>query len=120
MDNADATTRQEGGLSEADEANRYNTLGITQATQNMLQQAIASFSKAIEIDPQNPGYLYNRGIVYASEGAHEDAVQDFTRALEIRGDDADILNNRGNTYAMLGQWDAALADLTRCIELNPN
>ena len=36
------------------EANRYNTLGISQATQNMLQQAIVSFSKAIEFDETIP------------------------------------------------------------------
>ena len=91
------------------EANRYNTMGITQATQNMSTQAIASFTKAIELN-QNPGYWYNRGIIYASDGALPLAIQDFTRALELRGDDADILNNRGSVYAMLGEADAAIAD----------
>jgi Flp pilus assembly protein TadD len=52
------------------EAQRYNTLAITQASQGMTQGALASFSKAIEFDPQNAGYYYNRGIVYAEEGAY--------------------------------------------------
>src|SRR5205809_1047622 len=109
------------GGSGSPEAERYNTLGITQATQNMALQAIASFTKAIELDPTNAGYYYNRGIVHANDGALGLALQDFTRALELRGgDDADILNNRGNVHAMMGDWDAALADLTPCIELNPN
>ena len=96
----DETTQ--GGLSAAEEANRYNTLGITQAGQNMLSQAIASFSKAIEFEPSNPGYYYNRGIIYASEGTYRLALQDFTQALDLRGDDADILNNRGTVHMMLG------------------
>src|SRR6476659_2940150 len=102
-----------GGGSGAAEAERYNTLGITQATQNMGFQAIAAFAKAIDLDPDNAGYYYNRGIVYANEGAHGLALPLFTRALELRGDDADILNNRGNVYAMMGNLEAALADLTR-------
>src|SRR6476661_4857069 len=81
------------------EAERYNTMGIAQATQNMSTQSIASFTRAIELDPQNPGYYYNRGIVYANDTSDLNslrfALQDFTRALELRGDDADILNNRG-------------------------
>jgi Flp pilus assembly protein TadD len=119
--------RDESGLDAQAEANRYNTLGISQATQSMLQQAIVSFSKAIEFDPTNPGYWYNRGISYANDvaagtggGALSMAIEDFTQALALRGDDADILNNRGSVYAMLGEWDKALADLTLCIELNPN
>src|SRR6266550_28755 len=92
------------GASGAADAERYNTMGIAQATQSMMAQAIASFSKAIELDPENPGYYYNRGIVYANDGSLALALQDFTRALELRGDDADILNNRGNVYAMMGDW----------------
>src|SRR5438094_822766 len=76
----------------ATEADRYNTLGITQATQNMGLQAIASFTRAIELDPDNPGYYYNRGIVHANDSSLAMALQDFTRALELRGEDADILN----------------------------
>ena len=112
--------RDESQLDAKAEANRYNTLGISQATQNMLQQAIVSFSKAIEFDETNPGYWYNRGISYANDNAPTLAIQDFTQALALRGDDADILNNRGSVYAMLGEWDKAYADLTLCIELNPN
>ena len=36
------------------EAERYNTMGIAQATQNMLLQALASFAKAIESIPKTP------------------------------------------------------------------
>src|SRR4051794_15681245 len=89
-----------GQSTEAAEANQYNTMGIAQASQNMLRQAIASFSKAIEIDPANPGYYYNRGIALVNEGAFSEAIEDFSKALEIRGEDADILNNRGSVYAM--------------------
>jgi Flp pilus assembly protein TadD len=130
-DNEPTTQNQPHNESQLDaqaEANRYNTLGISQATQNMLQQAIVSFSKAIEFDPSNPGYWYNRGISYANDvasggasgGALTMAIEDFTQALTLRGDDADILNNRGSVYAMLGELDKALTDLTLCIELNPN
>ena len=90
----------EGQQQVAAEANRYNTMGIAQATQNMVTESIASFSKAIELDPQNPGYYYNRGIVYANTGSPALAIEDFTRAIELRGEDADILNNRGSVYAM--------------------
>src|SRR5439155_2053518 len=92
-----APSDQGGYLSGSAEAERYNTLGIAEATQNMGLQAIASFTKAIELDPDNAGYYYNLGIVHANDGAHGLALQDFTRALELRGgDDADVLNNRGN------------------------
>src|SRR2546427_4625141 len=59
----------QGEARAATEADKYNTLGITQATQNMGLQAIASFTHAIELDPGNPGYYYNRGIVYVNDGS---------------------------------------------------
>ena len=54
-----APSDQGGSGSGSAEVEKYNTLGIAQATQNMGLQAIASFTKAIELDPENAGYYYN-------------------------------------------------------------
>ena len=107
----------EGGLSEAEEANRYNTLGITQATQNMLPQAIVTFSKAIEIDPKDPRVYANRAFAYEGKGQYARAIADFTKALEMNPKDADTYNNRALSYYYNKQYDKALDDVGKAQSL---
>lgn len=83
--------------------------------------ALASYSWSLELSPDAPDTLTNRGTAYAELGRHDpEALTDFNRSLELRANDTDTLNNRGVSYAELGRYDEALDDFNRCLELSPD
>jgi tetratricopeptide (TPR) repeat protein len=82
-----------------------------------MDQALADFTRATELDPKNAEAWYWRGS--AQGGRSEEAVESFSRALEINPGDARSWHGRGVSYLLLKQWDKAIADESRAIELAP-
>ena len=82
--------------------------------------AIADFTKAIELNPDDHEAYNNRGSVYAKLEKYDTAIADFTKAIELNPDDHEVYNNRGNAYADLKKYDTAIADYTTAIELKPD
>ena len=83
------------------------------------EEAIASFDRAIELDPENLKVYGNRGLAKARLGLHEEAIADYNRVIELDPDDARGYHNRGNAKAAMGHHEEAIADFDTAIELNP-
>jgi tetratricopeptide (TPR) repeat protein len=94
--------------------------GLAYLNKQMYDEAIAEFTKAIEINPHFTEAYYNRGLVHAHKGNFDQAIADYTKAIENNSNDADIYYNRGFTYSKRGNLDEAIADYTKAIELSPN
>ena len=62
-------------------------------------KAEAAFSHALQVVPDDPGLLYDRGLTYAQAGQIDQAVQDFRRLLKIKPGDVDASNALGYTLA---------------------
>ncbi|MBD3165672.1 tetratricopeptide repeat protein [bacterium] len=65
-----------------DYASYHDTHGDVLRAMNRLEEAIAAYSRAIELDPEREYYYYNRGKTYAMAGEYEAAERDFRIALE--------------------------------------
>ncbi len=65
--------------------------------------AIAAFSHALQVVPDDPGLLYGRGLAYAEAGNIDPAVKDFHRLLKLKPDDVDASNALGFTLADAGR-----------------
>jgi len=84
------------------------------------QDAKDIYDRILELNPNNPMLLHNRGISYGQLGKYDEALADFNHALELRPDAPGTLINRGNAYTELARYDEALADLNRSLELDPD
>jgi len=73
-------------------------------------QAIADFTRAIELNPGYPGIYNNRGGVYAKKGQYDKSIADFTRAIELDPVYAQAYDNRGLAYAFKNDTDRAGRD----------
>lgn len=62
-------------------------------------QAIAAFSHALQVVPDDPDLLYGRGLAYAEANDVDLAVKDFHRLLKIKPGDVDASNALGFTLA---------------------
>jgi tetratricopeptide (TPR) repeat protein len=84
-----------------------------------LENAIADYNKAIELNHQNADSYCNRGVTYGKLEKYELALEDFNQAIKLNPQDANSYYDRGVTYNKLGKYDLAMADYSKAIELNP-
>lgn len=84
------------------------------------QDAKDIYDKILDLNPNDPVALYNRGITYDELERYDEALADYNRSLELRPDNPNTLYNRGNTYHKLGKYDKALADFNRSLEFKPD
>jgi len=83
-------------------------------------EAIARFTKAIELDPMDPACYCARGKAYFLAGRFKHAVLDYNAAIGIDKDDAEALYGRGISHHRGGNPDEAVFDLARVIQQQPD
>ena len=82
--------------------------------------AIADYTKAIEIDPEDIESYNNRGLVKHELEDYSGAIADYTKAIEINPTYyVDPYVNRGVAKYELNDYSGAIADYTKAIELFP-
>ena len=84
------------------------------------EKAIASYDKAIEINPDKDSAWYNRGIALRKLGRYEEAIASYDQAIEIKPDYAVAWVGRGNALDELGRYEDAIASFDKAIEIQPD
>jgi tetratricopeptide (TPR) repeat protein len=83
--------------------------------------AIAEYTKAIKLDPDNAAAYRSRGEMYSLDKDDSDrAIADYTQAIKLDPDNAEAYTKRGGVYRQKGQYDAAINDLDAALRLDPN
>jgi Flp pilus assembly protein TadD len=95
-------------------------LGSTYYYAKRYEDAKGVFDRIIDLTPDNPVVLNNRGVTYAHMEKYDDALADYNHSLELRPEHPSTLTNRGATYDNMGRYDEALADFNRSLELKPD
>ena len=103
-----------------DDVEAHNIRGISYSKSGKQDRAIATFNKAIELNPDFADAYNNRGVAYNIKGDYVCAIQDFNKAIQLCPDDANAYNNRGNAYSGKGEHDRAIQDYNMAILLNPH
>ena len=89
--------------------------------QGAYEQAIADYTKAIELDPPNLTLPYmERARTYYEQGAYEQAFADYDKVIELSPGYKWAYYNRGNAYADMGNPEQAILDYSQAIELDPD
>ncbi len=101
-------------------AARLLVRGQEKARQGDLQGAIADYTLAIQLDPQNSRAYSQRGSARYKTGDWAGAVEDFTRVIQLAGGEARTYFNRGLARYRLGDYEGAVADYTHALRLNPH
>jgi tetratricopeptide (TPR) repeat protein len=101
-------------------ADTYYLRGNARYSQGDLVGALADYTQAIELAPQDARSHYNRGIVRYQQGDLAGAMVDLTQTIRLDPRDARAYGNRGNTRSAQGDAAGAIADYTQAIELDPD
>lgn len=95
-------------------------LGNAQKALNRTEAALASYQRAIDLDPRYGAALCNRGAVLMAVGRARDALTSFQRATEADPADPIALFNRAQAHIALNEHPAALDSLGKTLALNPD
>lgn len=98
----------------------YNRIGLSQFGLKKYKQALVSYGKSIEVNPQFPDVYNNRGVIYATQKKWDASITDFTTAIELNKRFADAFKNRGLAYINLNDRERACADLLTVKRLGSN
>jgi ABC-type multidrug transport system ATPase subunit len=82
--------------------------------------AIAQYTEALGLQPDNAEAHFNRGIAYRHKGDNDRAIADYTEAIRLEPDDAEAYYNRGIAHDDRKEYDAATADYTEAVRLKPD
>ena len=85
----------------------------------LIDQAIADATKALELDPRFADAFVNRGLAYSNIQEIELAIDDFKAALAIEPNNEFAWKNLGSSYRDLERYDDAFAAYEKCISINP-
>ncbi len=82
--------------------------------------AIADYTMAIRLKPDDADAYYNRGNAKGRLGKHFAAISDFDITIRLNPNFSGAYNNRGIVKANLGQYFAAISDYDIAIRLKPD
>jgi tetratricopeptide (TPR) repeat protein/tRNA A-37 threonylcarbamoyl transferase component Bud32 len=103
------------------DADTYFHRGNDAYSEGDYQRAIANYTQAITLQPDDDTAFNNRGASYKAQGDYQRAIADYTQAIKLNPHDAaDTFYNRGTIYKAQGDYQRAIADYTQAIKLNPH
>jgi len=101
-------------------AHIYRKRGFAHSRMYEVEQALADYTHALELDPHYARAYASRGSVYRRLYDYERALHDYNHALELTSNYAWAYFGRGTTYHHQKKHLQALEDLSRAIELESN
>jgi Flp pilus assembly protein TadD len=96
---------------------RVYKLKCTTATQLRDDRAIPACNKVLEITPDDPDGLMERGLAHYALGDTKRALADIDRAVKLQPNDTRFLQNRYIVRSHAGMTDGALTDLRKACKL---
>jgi lipoprotein NlpI len=102
---------------EADPADLVN--GLSQMRTTRYAEAVTSFTKAIEWDPEEAWAFSGRGYCRYRLKDYDGAMADLSRAIELDPQQAGAWNTRGIVRTHFDDFSGAVADCSRSIQLDP-
>ena len=107
----------EEAVAPAGEAKQHYDKGVEYGQQGRFDDAIAEYTKAIELDPSLAEAYGNRGNAYRALGEVQRAIADYAEAIRLNPQDAGAYASRALAYTALGKDRSAERDIDKAVEL---
>ncbi len=111
---------EEANQTEENKLSLFFELGNILLADRQYEEAIASYDKAVEIQPNLDAAWNNRGFALDELGRNEEAIASYDKAVEIKPNKDEAWYNRGNALKNLGRYEEAIASYDKAVEIKPN
>jgi tetratricopeptide (TPR) repeat protein len=99
--------------------NNYNQLGGAYAALGQNENALKSFQRITELEPDRATGWANMGIIYKQQSRWNDAIKMFNKAIDLTPAPL-YYSNLGAAYLVLGQYNEAAPMFEKAVDLSPN
>jgi tetratricopeptide (TPR) repeat protein len=110
---------QERNLSKQDRVTALSNRANMLERIHKWDEAIADYSAALAVNPNNAGALFGRAIVWANERNFDRAIEDYNEVVRINPKFATGFSNRGLVYQAKKDYERALADFNEALRIDP-
>ena len=100
------------------DAGAHNNLGVLFYNKGLYEEAVLSFTKALELDPKMQVAQRNIEVAYYNTGYYDRRVAELKERLRVRADDREARWELGRAYALLGQSEDAIGEFTEMLRYN--
>jgi predicted O-linked N-acetylglucosamine transferase (SPINDLY family) len=98
----------------------HSNLGRALKNQGKLDDAVACYRWALNLQPDNPEAHNNLGNVLREQRKLDEAIACYRRALEVKPDFAGVHYNLGSVLQEMGRLDEAAACYRRVLQIKPD
>ena len=112
-----AVLRSFAGRIDPSDAGAHNNLGVLYHQKGLVEEAIAEFVKALELDPRMQVAQDNLEIAYRESGHYDRRISELRERVRRRPEDRESRWELARAYAALGRWVEAIAEFVG--ELGP-
>jgi tetratricopeptide (TPR) repeat protein len=85
-----------------------------------LEEAIASYNKALLSNPNFPAAYFNMGLALYHQGKLEEAIKAYKKSLSLKSDYAEAYGLMGIAFADQGKPEEAIEAYTKSLSLDPD
>jgi len=96
-----------------------NNLGMEYANKGIHDKALATYLKAIALDPQNPVAYHNIAGTYRDTGHIQLALENFHKAIELNPNFIFTYRSLADMYWRLGQYEQCKKNLLQILRIDP-
>jgi tetratricopeptide (TPR) repeat protein len=100
-------------------AETWFSLARALSGQGKLSEAIDNIRRAVEIEPDNPEYLYFLGLIYEQGQQIQDAVESFQKSIAKNPKNADAYEHLGQNLNMQNRFLEAVTAFKKAAGLDP-
>lgn len=97
----------------------FSNLGTIQRSQGRLEQALESYTFALNFTPRSVPVLLNRATLYMEMGKEDHARVDYSLVIDLDKDNQEALRMRAYIYMKMRDYKLARADYLSLLKLNP-
>ncbi|HVH68040.1 MAG TPA: tetratricopeptide repeat protein [Gemmatimonadales bacterium] len=102
------------------DAGAHNNLGVLYYQKGLVEEAIAEFTRALELDPKMQVAQRNLEIAYHDTGYYDQRVAQLRERLRQAPDDRDARWELGRAYAILGAHEEAVREFEQLLAHRPD
>jgi tetratricopeptide (TPR) repeat protein len=94
--------------------------GMEYTTQQQYPEAIADFSEALKLKPDDAGIYERRAYVEMKTNAYDKALADYSQAIKLKPNEVRYYLLRGYIYETKDDIKSSMADTDQALKLDPN
>jgi len=98
----------------------YNKRGLEYSNNGEYDKAIADFSRAILLEPNDANFYNNRGNAYRNKGNDDLAFEDYLQGIQVDPANVRSYINCGVMYIAKGDFEQGIENYNYAIQIAPN